>query len=174
MKVLDLKAFSNRISEIVEQVSKSVVAIFTVKYGYDAFLNPIAVRGAGSGFIISPEGLIITNNHVIAGSSQIIVVTPEGRKYNGVVLARAPWKDLALIKIPETNLQPIKLGDPDKVKVGEIVFAIGNPLGLWSGPTITMGVVSATNRTIKVTEELVLEDLIQTDAAINQEIVEDH
>ncbi len=165
--MLDLKAFSDKVSEIVNEVSKSVVAVFTVRYGYDIFFNPIAVKGAGSGFIISPDGLIITNNHVITGFDRIIVVTPDGKKYEGLVVAKAPWKDLALVRIHASNLKPLKLGNSDKVRIGEIVFAIGNPLGLWAGPTITMGVVSAVGRSIEVSKGFVLEDLIQTDAAIN-------
>ncbi len=160
-----LDELSSEISKVISKAVRSVVALFTVSYAYDFMLNPVPVRGAGSGFVVG-KNLIITNNHVISGSSRISVVTADGMRVNGEVISTAPWKDLALIGVEE-NLEPIQLGDSSSIKIGEIVFAVGNPLGLWSGPTVTMGVVSAVGRTIAAKPELILEDLIQTDAAIN-------
>ncbi len=162
---MGLEDLSNEISNIISRVSKSVVAIFTVSYTYDFLLNPVPIRGAGSGFAVSKD-LVVTNNHVVSGSNEITVVTADGGKSRGYVLSSAPWKDLALIRVEE-RLEPLQLGDSSSIKVGELVFAVGNPLGLWAGPTVTMGVVSAIGRTISASPELILEDLIQTDAAIN-------
>lgn len=160
-----LDELSSEISKVISKSVKSVVALFTVSYAYDFMLNPIPVRGAGSGFAVS-KNLIVTNNHVVSGSSKISVITADGTRANGEVVSTAPWKDLALVSVEE-DLEPIQLGDSSSIKIGEIVFAVGNPLGLWSGPTVTMGVVSAVGRTIAAKPELILEDLIQTDAAIN-------
>lgn len=160
-----LDDLSSEISKVISKSVKSVVALFTVSYAYDFMLNPIPVRGAGSGFAIS-KNLIVTNNHVVSGSSKISVITADGTRTNGEVVSTAPWKDLALVSVEE-DLEPIQLGGSSSIKIGEIVFAVGNPLGLWSGPTVTMGVVSAVGRTIAAKPELILEDLIQTDAAIN-------
>lgn len=160
-----LDELSSEISKVISKSIKSVVALFTVSYAYDFMLNPVPVRGAGSGFAVS-KNLIVTNNHVVSGSSKISVVTADGTRANGEVVSTAPWKDLALVSVDE-DLEPIQLGDSSSIKIGEIVFAVGNPLGLWSGPTVTMGVVSAVGRTIAAKPELILEDLIQTDAAIN-------
>lgn len=165
MCVMRLDELSNEISEVISKTVKSVVALFTVTYAYDFMLNPVPIRGAGSGFAVSKD-LIITNNHVVSGSSQITVVTSDGSRSIGRVVSVAPWKDLALVSVEE-DLQPIVLGDSSKIRIGELVFAVGNPLGLWAGPTVTMGVVSAVGRTIAASPELILEDLIQTDAAIN-------
>ncbi len=163
---MQLDELSNEISKVISRSSKSVVALFTVSYAYDFMLNPVPVRGAGSGFAVS-RNLIVTNNHVISGSSKISVIMADGTKMNGEAVSVAPWKDLALIGV-EGELEPIQLGDSSNIRIGEIVFAVGNPLGLWSGPTVTMGVVGAVGRTIAAKPELILEDLIQTDAAINQ------
>jgi len=161
-----LRELSKEVSDVISNVIKSVVAVFTVAYAYDLLLNPVPVRGAGSGFAVGND-VIVTNNHVISGSKDITVVSYNGDKARGYVISSAPWKDLALIAVDGVSLDAIKLGESSNVKVGEIVFAVGNPLGLWGGPTVTMGVVSAVGRTVSVNPELVLEDLIQTDAAIN-------
>ncbi|MCS7108987.1 MAG: trypsin-like peptidase domain-containing protein [Sulfolobales archaeon] len=160
-----LDDLSNEISKVISKSVRSVVALFTVSYAYDFMLNPVPVRGAGSGFAVG-KNLIVTNNHVISGSSKISVITSDGTRMNGEVISTAPWKDLALISV-EGDLERMPLGDSTNVKIGELVFAVGNPLGLWSGPTVTMGVISAVGRSIAAKPELILEDLIQTDAAIN-------
>uniref|UniRef100_A0A7C5XJ44 Trypsin-like serine protease n=1 Tax=Ignisphaera aggregans TaxID=334771 RepID=A0A7C5XJ44_9CREN len=144
---------------------QSVVTISTVRIAIDEFFGLAPVRGVGSGFIIHGKGYIVTNNHVVQGSSTVYVVTSSGETIEADVVATDPYRDLALVKVDAYNLKPIALGDSDKIRVGEIVFAIGSPLGL-PGATVTMGVVSAVGRTISG-ENIILEDLIQTDAAIN-------
>ncbi len=119
--------------------------------------------GQGSGFIISPNGYILTNNHVVAGADKITVKLSDGRVFKAKVIGRDPLSDVAVIKIKAKHLPTIPLGDSDKLKVGEWVIAIGNPFGL--SQTVTVGVVSAKGRSgIGLND---YEDFIQTDAAIN-------
>jgi serine protease Do len=124
-------------------------------------------QGLGSGFIIDAKGIILTNNHVVAGANEVQVVTGDGRVLDATVVGSDPGTDVAVVKLskPPGGLKAVRLGNSDKVRVGDYVLAIGNPLGL--GQTVTMGIVSAKNRSLegKLVE---LADFIQTDAAINQ------
>ena len=120
-------------------------------------------RGAGSGFIISPDGYIVTNNHVVQGAQKITVKLVDGRVFKAKVVGRDPFSDVALIKIDAHNLPTLPLGDSDLLRIGEWVIAIGNPFGLTH--TVTVGVISAKGRSgIGISD---IEDFIQTDAAIN-------
>src|SRR2546429_206409 len=121
-----------------------------------------AVRGLGSGFVINPNGLIVTNNHVVDGATEIKVTLADGRELPGRVLGRDPKTDIALLKVEATGLLVIPLGDSSRLQVGEPVMAIGNPFGLEQ--TVTTGIVSATGRVIG---EGPYDDFIQTDASIN-------
>jgi serine protease Do len=128
-------------------------------------------EGLGSGFIVDKSGIVLTNNHVVAGADEVIVRLPDNRRFPAKVLGSDPPTDVAVVRIdkPPPDLQTVTLGDSDRVRVGDYVLAIGNPLGL--GQTVTMGIVSAKNRVIG--EKLGdidprYEDFIQTDAAINQ------
>ena len=117
----------------------------------------------GSGFLISPDGYIVTNNHVIKDAAQITVILNDGREFPGVVKGTDPRTDVAVVKIDEKNLPFLQFGDSDSLKVGEWVVAIGNPFGLEA--TLTVGVVSAKGRQdVGIAS---YEDFIQTDAAIN-------
>ena len=121
----------------------------------------------GSGFIVSPNGEILTNNHVVSGSQQLEVMLPNQERYRGKILARDPPNDLALIKIePKKSLHALPLGNSDGLQVGQKVLAIGQPLGLEG--TLTTGIVSSVGRTISGENDRELEGMIQTDAAINQ------
>ncbi len=120
------------------------------------------VRSLGSGFVINPDGLIITNNHVVDGAKQTKVTLSDGREFVAKVLGRDPRTDLALLKIEARDLPVIPLGDSARLQVGEPVMAIGNPFGLEQ--TVTTGIVSATGRVIG---EGPYDDFIQTDASIN-------
>lgn len=121
------------------------------------------VTNLGSGVIATSDGYILTNNHVIEGAEDILVKLSNNKEYKGRVIGTDKRSDLAVIKIDENNLPTIKWGDSDKLRVGEIVLAVGNPYGL--NQTITMGIVSALGRSgIGITD---YEDFIQTDAAIN-------
>jgi serine protease Do len=123
---------------------------------------PHSVRGLGSGFIISPNGDIVTNNHVVDGAHEIKVTMSNGREFTAKVVGRDAKTDLALIRIDATGLPVIPLGNSDELLVGQPVMAIGNPFGLEQ--TVTTGIVSATGRVIG---EGPYDDFIQTDAAIN-------
>jgi len=127
--------------------------------------------GMGSGVVVSEDGYILTNNHVAGGKSRRIIVSfADGRNVDGVVVWADPVLDLAVVKVNLTGLIPLALGDATKLAVGEPAIAIGNPLGLEFQRTVTSGIISALNRTIRIeTENGVnyMEDLIQTDASIN-------
>ncbi len=127
--------------------------------------------GVGSGVVVSSDGYILTNNHVAGGKSKRIVVSfADGRNVDGVVVWADPVLDLAAVKVNLTDLTPLMLGDASKLQVGELAIAIGNPLGLEFQRTVTSGIISALNRTIRIETDTgpnYMEDLIQTDASIN-------
>ncbi|MGC8543650.1 MAG: S1C family serine protease [Vulcanisaeta sp.] len=160
------KDVESKIIDIVESVRSSVVSIITTRLMVDEWLNATPMRGLGTGFFIDDRH-IITANHVVQGAAELLVVTPEGEEYEGELLGTDPEFDAALIRVRGVgSIKPVKLGDSDKLKVGQMVLAIGYPLGLLGEPTVTLGVVSAIGRSIR-TPMGILEGLIQTDAAIN-------
>ena len=122
-------------------------------------------RGMGSGVIISPDGYIVTNNHVIDGAEKLEVTLNDNRKFNARVIGTDPNTDIALLKISATKLSPITFGNSDNVKVGEWVLAVGNPFGLNS--TVTAGIVSAKARGVNKGNNVGIESFIQHDAAVN-------
>ncbi len=158
------------IRTILRRVQPSVVAIETGVTGRN---NQIYGVGAGSGVIISADGLVVTNAHVLQGSSgryvdAIRVKLADGRTFDGELVGAARDLDIALIRVAgTTGLVPATLGDSDAVQVGDDVIAIGNALNLGGLPTVTRGIVSATDRSIQEPGGNALEGLIQTDAAIN-------
>ncbi|MCD4690750.1 trypsin-like peptidase domain-containing protein [bacterium] len=127
---------------------------------------------AGSGFIIDSDGYILTNDHVIRGCSEVVVVLSDGREFEGRVLGADPRYDLAVIKIDGTNLPVARLGDSNDVMIGEWVVAIGNPFGYLlraPEPTVTAGVVSALHRDVQPRASgAIYKNMIQTDASINE------
>jgi len=161
-----IKDFNKHVTSIVENVSKGVVTITTVKLGFESIFGMVPVRGLGSGFLISND-IVVTNAHVVADARAVDVIFFDGSRVEGRVLIADSYRDVALVRVDEipSNVKPLPMGDSDTIKVGEIVLAVGSPLGL-PGPTVTMGVVSAIGRNI-VGQDVALEDLIQTDAAIN-------
>ena len=120
-------------------------------------------RSLGSGVIVSPEGYILTNNHVVAGATEIRVTTSDKHEYKACIVGTDPRTDVAVLKVDATNLPAVTIADSSKVQVGDYVLAIGDPFGV--GETVTMGIVSATGRTNLGIEDY--EDFIQTDAPIN-------
>jgi S1-C subfamily serine protease len=130
------------------------------------FYQAIPVEGMGSGTIIDPKGHILTNNHVVGGAEKIAVTLWNGEILEGTIVGACSVHDTAIVKVRKEDLPAAELGDSDKLRVGQRVYAIGNPFGLAGGPTITSGVISATKRTIESQRGLV-ENLVQTDAAIN-------
>lgn len=165
---------SNSTSErsIIEDASKSVVGISKLENSGIAFYaDDKNLIGVGSGVLISENGYILTNEHV-AGSkySNVYVTLENGAKYNSNVIWSDTSLDLAIIKIPGENFNYLNLGDSDRIFLGENVYAIGNPIGAEFQRTVTKGIISGKNRTIKIVEndkEMYMEDLIQTDATIN-------
>jgi len=128
------------------------------------FYGVFPQQGAGSGVLVSPDGYILTNNHVVAGAQQIRVTLLSGRTFAGHVVGTDVFADLAVVKVEARDLPHAQLGNSSTLKVGQLAIAIGNPFGL--GSTVTVGVVSALNRNIQIPGSL-FENLIQTDAAIN-------
>jgi serine protease Do len=150
----------------VEKVSESVVNIASVRMMHDQLFRVFPVEGVGSGVIIDSNGHILTNNHVIDDAERLKVTLSDGRVLRGRVLGGDETTDLAVIKVEADAPLPVaELGDSSVLKVGQIVFAIGNPFGLTGGPAVTAGIVSSLKRSIQ-TRTGVLE-LVQTDAAIN-------
>ena len=152
--------------DIIEKASKSVVNISTIKLVHDMFYQAVPVAGMGSGTIIDPNGLILTNNHVVGGADKISVTLWNNEVLEGTIVGSCAIHDIAVVKVNRQNLQAAELGDSDKLRVGQAVYAIGNPFGLAGGPSVTSGVISAINRTIESQRGLI-ENLVQTDAAIN-------
>jgi S1-C subfamily serine protease len=152
--------------EIYKAAKESVAYITSTVYQQTFFFEMVPTRALGSGFVISADGRILTNNHVVSGSSKIEVTLPDQSRYIAKVLVRDRGDDLALIQIePKKKLPFLKLGDSDTLQVGQKVLAIGNPFG-YAG-TLTTGVVSSLGREIR-SENSTLEGLVQTDAAINE------
>ena len=157
--------------EAVEKVLPSVVAIVSSENVQNFFGNTFEQRGGGTGFIISADGLIATNRHVVESeNAKYTVITSDGETYDATVVARDPLADLAIVKIPARNLTVAELGDSDELVLGQKVIAVGNALGEFQN-TVTTGVVSGIGRVIVAGDgsgsSERLEGVIQTDAAIN-------
>jgi S1-C subfamily serine protease len=148
------------------KVIPAVVSVDNLREGTSFFGETVVQRrGSGSGVIISRDGYILTNNHVVQGASFVRVKLSDGRTFNAEMIGRDRRSDLALLKINATGLTPAPFGDSTKLKPGQWVMAVGSPLGYDN--TISVGVVSTVGRTLP-TEGAILVDTIQTDAAINQ------
>lgn len=150
--------------QVAEATMNSVVEIRTESVVQNQYLQQAISEGAGSGVILSTDGYIVTNNHVIDGANKITVTTKDGQSYEGTLIGTDSQSDIALLKIDATDLSAAVMGDSDQLSVGETVVAIGNPLGELGG-TVTDGIVSALNREITIDGETM--NLMQTNAAIN-------
>lgn len=151
---------------IAEQVGPTVVGVSNRGRVQDFFGGTsVEERGSGSGVIIDDRGYIVTNFHVIEKASEIIVSLADGRKIEAELVGSDPRTDLAVLKVNAKDLPVAVLGDSTKIKTGELVVAIGNPLGIEFARSVTVGVVSATDRTLTIGDRQF--SLIQTDAAIN-------
>jgi serine protease Do len=153
------------IASVVALVKPSVVAINTEYVTYDIFNRPFEQQGAGSGWIIDEDGLIVTNNHVVEGAQSVTVTLADGRTFPAETIRTDRLSDLAMVKVEAKNLPSAKVGDSDMLRVGDWVVAIGNSLGL--GISATKGIVSAKGVSLSVSAGQTLDDLVQTDAAIN-------
>jgi S1-C subfamily serine protease len=155
--------------KIYSKSAPAVANIVTRALEYDVFFDPVAVNGAGSGFIFDSRGYILTNHHVIADAQQIEVTLGDRSHYTAKVVGSDERNDVALIKIepPRGKQLPfLTMGDSDSLQVGQSVLAIGNPFGFES--TLTTGVVSALKRTVQTGPQTFIDGAVQTDAAINQ------
>ncbi len=157
------------LNNTIEIVSPSVVAINTSTVALDRFFIPRVRSADGSGVIISNDGYIITNDHVISDAREISVFLNDGKSFVAEVIGRVPFSDIALLKInTDFDLVPISTSKSENLKVGDWVIAIGNAFGLVGTPTVTVGIVSAKERVMVTEDDRTLTDMIQTDAAINE------
>lgn len=155
---------SNGVSDVASKTMDSVVEIQTESLQTNSMLSQAVTKGAGSGVILSKDGYIVTNNHVVNGANKITVRTRDGKSYTAKLIGKDSQSDLAILKIDATGLNPAVLGDSGKLEVGDTAIAIGNPLGELGG-TVTAGIISALDRDITVEGESM--KLLQTNAAIN-------
>jgi serine protease Do len=153
------------IADVVSLVRPAVVAINTEVVTYDFFNRPLTEAHAGSGWIIDPDGIIVTNNHVIEGAQTVTVTLADGQVYEATSINADALTDLALVKIDAHDLKAITIGDSSKLRVGDWVVAIGNPLGL--GISAKEGIVGRLGVSLEVSTGQTLYDLIETSAAIN-------
>jgi S1-C subfamily serine protease len=160
------------ITDIVAAARESVVTINTESaWGNDLSPFSIPSSGVGSGIVVSADGLILTNNHVVAGARRLTVTTADGQELDAIVVTTEPERDMAVIRANGGELTPARLGESSAVEVGQTALAIGSPLGEFT-ETVTRGIISALDREITVSDETGrsqtrLTGLIQTDAAIN-------
>src|SRR5258706_3008382 len=153
---------------IYRQSAAAVANVLTKATEYDFWMDPVPVEGAGSGFIIDAKGYILTNFHVVEGAQTIEVVLGDQSRHTAKFIGADQRNDVALIKIEPGNkpLSVLALGDSAGLQVGQKVLAIGNPFGFQS--TLTTGVVSALGRTVQTGQNTLIDEAIQTDAAINR------
>ena len=153
---------------VYRTASPAVANVLTKATEYDFFMNPVAVEGAGSGFVIDTRGYILTNYHVVQEAQTIEVVLGDQSRFSAKVIGADQRNDVALVKIDpkDKKLVALPLGDSSSLQVGQKVLAIGNPFGFQS--TLTTGVVSALGRTVQTGETTFIDEAIQTDAAINR------
>ncbi len=157
-----LPSTGNPIPDIVEAVAPSVVGV--VNYSGDT-LDEGTEQGMGSGFIVSSEGYILTNAHVVEGAGALAVTLMDGTELEAQLIGSDTISDVAVLKVEYAGLRPLKLGDSEYTRVGDYVVAVGNPLGFGLEGTVTMGIISARSRTITIDDHT--NTYIQTDAAIN-------
>lgn len=164
---------SEKVADIIEETTRKVVGISKLKNaGSSIFSKSTETElGLGTGFIVTQDGYILSNEHVTGSKySKCYITLENGNNYEGTVVWSDSDLDLSLTKINAQNLEYVNLGDSDSIRVGETVYAIGNPIGYEFRRTVTSGIISAKNRTIKLEEEdkvSYMSDLIQTDATIN-------
>jgi S1-C subfamily serine protease len=158
-----LDAYSRAVIAVVERVGPAVVRVDRLRESRRA--RRAQSDGSGSGFVFTPDGLILTNSHVVSGAEHLDVTTTDGRKFNADVLGEDPDTDLAVLRISASALPVVDLGRSADLRAGQLVVAVGHPLGFEH--TVTTGVISATGRSLRARTGRMMENIIQTDAALN-------
>jgi serine protease Do len=153
------------IAAVVAKVKPSVVAINVEITAYDIYNQPVQERAAGSGWIVSDDGYIVTNNHVVEGADSVTVTLDDGSVFPAATVRTDPLTDLAVVKIDAHDLSAVNVGDSSKLSIGDWVVAVGNSLGM--GTSATQGIVSALDISLATSSGETVLGLIQTDAAIN-------
>jgi S1-C subfamily serine protease len=161
-----LDAYSLTVTGIVKNVAPAVVHIRVIKKIQDPRSKKEIEQSAyGSGFVISTDGYIVTNNHVIEDTTSIFVTFADGLELDATLIGADPSTDIAVIKVYDGDLKPLQFANSGLLEPGQIAIAIGNPMGLQH--TVTTGVVSATGRTLRANNGRLIDDVVQTDAALN-------
>jgi S1-C subfamily serine protease len=160
-----LDAYSDAVTRVVEAVSPAVVHLGVRQEMLGRGGQRFEGRGSGSGVLITPDGYLITNNHVVQGAREVEVTLSDGRTLPGTLVGTDAATDLAVVRAGGSGLPTAVLGDSEKLRPGQIAIAIGNPLGYQA--SVTAGIVSALGRTLRSESGSLIEDVIQTDAALN-------
>ena len=160
-----LDAYSSAVISASEKISLSVVKIDVAQAGRSRSGEPHERQGGGSGFVFTPDGLILTNSHVVHGATRIQVSFSDGHRFPAHTIGDDPATDLAVIRIDAPQIVAAPLGDSQKLRVGQLAIAIGNPYGFQY--TVTAGVVSALGRSLRSYSGRLIDDVIQTDASLN-------